>query len=220
VTGEIRKARTFKQMDGRIEVPLSFPPYGSLIIVFREPISHTTQGKAERNWPDYKVAQQIESPWDVRFDPVWGGPGNVRFDQLVGWTQRPEPGIRHYSGKAVYTTTFRFPGPKTLSRQYILDLGEVLDIGIARVKLNGKDMGILWTKPFRADITGALQTGENALIVEVTNSWRNRLIADRDLPPEKRYTQTNITVTDKWLAEESGLLGPVQILVTGHEGHR
>ena len=212
VTGEIRKAKAFKQTNGQTEVPLSFPPNGSIFVVFREPISSTTQGKAEGNWPDYRVAQQIEGPWDVYFDPVWGGPRNVRFDQLVSWTQRPELEIQNYSGKALYTTKFNFASPRTQSQYYALDLGEVLDIGIAKVKLNEKDLGIVWTKPFRADIRSALTNGENDLTIEVINSWRNRLIADRNLPLDKRYTQTNITVTDKWLPEKSGLLGPVQIL--------
>ncbi|MCJ7778622.1 MAG: hypothetical protein MUP16_09945, partial [Sedimentisphaerales bacterium] len=75
VTGEIRKAGAFKQFDGRTELPLSFPPYGSLFVVFREPISATTQEKDEKNYPEYKVLQQIQGPWDVYFDPERGGPG-------------------------------------------------------------------------------------------------------------------------------------------------
>ncbi len=220
VTGKVCKAEAFKQSNGRIEVPLKFAPYGSLFIVFREPISETTQGKAERNFPEYKVLsrkgwpspQQIQGPWDVYFSPKWGGPGKVRFDKLISWTDRPEQKVRSYSGKAIYKTTFDLSGQKTSNQQYVLDLGEVLDVGIARVKLNGKDLKVLWTKPFRADITSTIQNAENTLIVEVVNSWRNRLIADKDLPEKKRYTRTNITVTSQWNLRKSGLLGPVQIL--------
>ncbi|OHB75143.1 MAG: hypothetical protein A2Z25_21715 [Planctomycetes bacterium RBG_16_55_9] len=212
LTGEIRKATAFRQTSGRTEVPLSFPPYGSLFVVFRESISSTTQGTAESNFPDYKPAQHLEGPWDVHFDPEWGGPEKARFEKLISWTQHPEPGIRNYSGKAIYTTTFQFLGPKTPGRRHVLDLGEVFDLGIAKVKLNDLDLGVVWTKPFRTDITSPLKDGANTLEIKVINSWRNRLIADRDLPPEKRYPQTNITVTPQWSPEESGLLGPVQIL--------
>jgi hypothetical protein len=214
VTGNIYNARAFRQSDGRTEIPLSFAPYGSLFVVFRKPISGTAQGQATANSPDYKVFQEIQGPWDVYFDSNRGGPGKVRFDQLISWTQRPEESVRSYSGKATYTTTFYLTGPKKDSRQYVLDLGEVLDTGIARVRLNGKDLGVVWTKPFRADVTSMVQNGENTLAVEVINSWRNRLVADRDLPQDKRYTQTNIRVLPNWKLNKSGLLGPVQILVS------
>jgi hypothetical protein len=212
VTGEICKAKAFRQFDGRTEVPLRLPPYGSLFVVFREPISETTQGNAERNSPDYKTLQQIQGPWDVYFDPKWGGPGKVSFDRLISWTERPEQEIRYYSGKATYTTTFHLSGLKTTGQNYVLDLGEVLDVGIARVKLNGKDLKVIWTKPFQVDITGIAQNGENTLEIEVVNSWRNRLIADRDLPEEKRLTKTNIIARPDWVLCKSGLLGLVQIL--------
>jgi hypothetical protein len=213
VTGKVYKAKAFSQFDGRTEVPLKFAPYGSLFVVFREPISGTTQGKAKRNFPDYKALQQIQGPWDVYFDPNRGGPGKVRFDQLISWTERPEEGVRSYSGKGIYTTTFSLIQKKLVGQQYVLDLGEVLDTGIARVRLNGKDCGVVWSKPFQVDVTNIIQNGENILIVEVINSWRNRLVADRDLPQDKRYTRTNIRVLPSWNLDRSGLLGPVQILL-------
>ena len=62
--------------------------------------------------------------------------------------------------------TFR-PGQGVL-----LDLGRLEDVGIAKVILNGLDLGILWTPPFQADLTNAIQKGENTLEVEVVNSWQ------------------------------------------------
>jgi len=91
---------------------------------------------------------------------------------------------------------------------------------MARVKLNGTDLGIVWRPPFRVDISKAVKSGENKLEVMVVNSWRNRLIGDSKLPKDKRLTWTNIKVLDrtiskrrpKWELEESGLLGPVKIV--------
>ena len=56
---------------------------------------------------------------------------------------------------------------------------------------------------------------------ETINSWRNRLIGDRELPGEHRLTRTNIEVLDrtlnkrqtKWELEPSGLLGPVTLSI-------
>jgi len=153
----------------------------------------------------------IPGPWQVRFDPKWGAPDKVTFDKLTSWTQHSEPGIKFYSGKATYRTTFTFEEKIDRRKEYWLDLGKVEDVGIARVRLNGRDLGILWTMPFRADISDVLKPGRNLLEADVINSWRNRLVGDRDLSQSRRYTKTNITIRPEWKLLESGLLGPVTI---------
>jgi len=45
---------------------------------------------------------EIAGPWQVTFDAKWGGPEAVTFEKLESWADRPEPGIRHYSGTAIY----------------------------------------------------------------------------------------------------------------------
>ena len=52
-----------------------------------------------------------------------------------------------------------------------MQLEDVKDVGIAEVKINGKDKGVLWTKPFRIEISEELQKGENKLQIKVVNSW-------------------------------------------------
>ncbi|WP_394353192.1 glycosylhydrolase-like jelly roll fold domain-containing protein [Mucilaginibacter humi] len=51
-------------------------------------------------------------PWNVSFDPKWGGPKNIVFDNLQDWTLRPENGIKYYSGLATYTKQFDMPSTK------------------------------------------------------------------------------------------------------------
>jgi len=97
--------------------------------------------------------------------------------------------------------------PNPQARIY-LDLGEVKNV--AEVRVNGKSLGVLWTKPFRVEITGAVKSGKNELEIDIVNLWPNRLIGDDGLPPEKRLTKTNVrefTKDSKLLS--SGLLGPV-----------
>ena len=55
---------------------------------------------------------------------------------------------------------------------------------MAQVKLNGKDLGILWKPPYRVEITDAVKPGDNALEVQVTNLWVNRMIGDETLPED------------------------------------
>jgi hypothetical protein len=58
-----------------------------------------------------------------------------------------------------------------------------------------------------------LQPADNLLQVEVVNFWPNRIIGDDALPPEQRFTKTNIRkLTKDTPLVPSGLFGPVRIL--------
>ena len=211
VDGSIREAATFRFVDGFTQVPLEFDPYGSIFVVFQKASSGDRSDGP--NFPTWRQTQPIAGPWDVTFDAKWGGPDQpVRFDALTDWTEHKNPGIKFYSGKAVYRTTFEIDH-NPASNPLAIELGQVNDIGIARVRLNGTDLGVVWRPPFRADVSKAVKRGENKLEVMVVNSWRNRLIGDRELPDDKRLTRTNISVTKNWKLEPSGLLGPVTLSI-------
>jgi len=213
LTGESREAAAYSQGEGGTTLPLDFGPYGSLFIVFRRPIARDAEGVAPRNFPQVRPLCEVTGPWAVRFDPKWGGPGPVSFDRLVSWPERPEDGVRHYSGTATYTAEFDVPGGRPGQGQHLfLDLGEVREL--ARVRLNGVDLGVVWTPPFRVDITDAARPAANRLEVEVVNLWPNRLIGDAALPEAARFTQTNVAYAPSTPLFESGLLGPVQILAS------
>jgi hypothetical protein len=157
--------------------------------------------------------KRIESPWDVSFDPQWGGPADTVFSELKSWTEFESKGIRYYSGDATYVNTFRISGKQLKDRKILLNLGNILEL--ATVRLNGKELGVQWKSPFRVDITDEVKSGENTLEIEVTNLWPNRLIGDSKLPEEDRYTQTNVKKFDaegsgKYI-RKSGLLGPVRL---------
>ncbi len=152
---------------------------------------------------------ELAGPWDVQFTPGWGAPERVTFEQLKDWTQRPEEGIRHYSGKATYRKKFVLP-ESLQDKRLCLDLGTVRDL--ATVRLNGRDLGTLWLAPWRVDITNAARPGENVLEIEVINPWNNRLVGDMKLPPEKRYTFLVVnTLPANTPLLPAGLLGPVTV---------
>ncbi len=70
---------------------------------------------------------------------------------------------------------------------------------------------------FRADCTEALREGANELVIEVSNTWYNRLAGDGRLPPEQRRTRTNVPRSggQPWAKLEplpSGLFGPVRLI--------
>ncbi|SEN69353.1 hypothetical protein SAMN04488505_1128 [Chitinophaga rupis] len=205
VSGRTQPAVAYTQAGGVTTVPVSFAPYGSWFVVFRKPVPVTQQGTAATNFPEFRVTDTLQGPWQLHFDERWGGPASVEFPSLTSWTERPEPGIRYYSGSVVYHKEFNYD-PK--QKHIYLNLGAVKDVGIAGVKLNGKEIGVLWAPPYRIALND-IQPGKNVLEVEVINSWRNRLVGDRGVPAEKRFTKTNITIRPEWQLLESGLLGPV-----------
>lgn len=207
VTGNTGEVLAFTQENGVTKVPVSFTPYGSWMVVFRENISTAEQGTTGSNTPVFLPADTLKEEWQVHFDTAWGGVERATFPQLVSWTERPEPGIKYYSGSAVYKTTFNGKAGEQLA----LDLGTVKDVGIAHVTLNGQDLGVVWAPPLRVPVSGILKNGKNVLEIEVINSWRNRLVGDRHQPEDKRFTRTNITIRPEWELLPSGLLGPVVI---------
>jgi len=215
VTGAHSFAASYNETNGRTVVPLDFTPCGSWLVVFRAPAAgHPATASA--NQSVFKPVQSLAGPWRVKFDPRWGGPENAVFDELVSWTQRPEPGIKFYSGTATYENAFDWPataGNSDAPPRVWLDLGRVREL--AEVRVNGRACGIVWSPPFRVDITGALKPGRNSLAVDVVNFWPNRIIGDAALPADQRLTRTNIrklTATTPLIA--SGLFGPVQLLET------
>jgi hypothetical protein len=126
---------------------------------------------------------KIDGLWDVHFSPNWGAPPQVQFQKLISWSEYPDEGVRYFSGKATYRKKILISEEFLKKDQLLmLDLGEVEVMSI--VTLNGKDMGILWKKPFRIDITNAAKKGENDLELTVVNLWPNRLIGDEHLPED------------------------------------
>jgi hypothetical protein len=175
----------------------------------------------------------IGCPWQLSFPPDWGTPPQVTLDKLISWTEHADPGVKYFSGTAVYEKTFTWdiaPAPDT---RVVLDLGALRNF--AEVRLNGRPFPVLWKPPYRLDITEAVQTGENTLQIEVTNLWPNRLIGDEQLPDDREWEDTHLAAWPQWVLDgkpsptgrftfttwhhwqkddaplPSGLFGPVQL---------
>lgn len=211
VTGDIRELTEWRSEDGRTVVPLVFEPRQSWFVVFRK-TTHARDSRGPANFPPLQPLAEITGPWHVSFDPQWGGPQQVAFDTLDDWSKRAENGIKYYSGIASYKKTFDLPQavPQDPSSRIYLDLGSVKNI--ASVKLNGRDLGVVWTAPWRLEVTAVMRRDTNELEIKVANLWPNRLIGDAGLPPEKRLTVTNVQTYDTSASLlPSGLLGPVTL---------
>ena len=215
VTGEMRIASSFTQHDGYTTVPLEFVPYGSYFVVFDKTISTDKQGEGDRNFSKLEIAQDLSHSWEVMFDTTMGGPQKVFFEDLSNWIDRPEEGIKYYSGTATYRKSFNLSFKKGNGERIYLDLGDVKHV--SSVRFNNKDLGVLWCTPWRIDITDYVKEIGNFVEIDVINLWANRVIGDWKLPKEQRFTRTHDVFRFDMLRAstpltDAGLLGPVSIL--------
>jgi hypothetical protein len=124
--------------------------------------------------------RRIEGGWSVLFEKGHGAPDSeLAMEKLSSWSESTIPGVRYFSGTAIYRTRFTLTRGEVKATRRIA-LGEVRDI--ARVRLNGRYLGVAWYEPFELPTVDAAREGENVLEVEVTNGWHNRLLGDHLLP--------------------------------------
>jgi len=206
VTGEIRGYSGFKEIDGRTTVPLKFNALQSWFVVF------TDVGKSDKlqslSFEEPTVEQVIKGEFVVNFHNKDIGPSEeVTFSTLTDWAESDDEKIKYYSGTAEYTTTFEMSEIKE-GLNYYINLGEVAVM--AEVKVNEQLAGGVWIAPYRLDVTELLKKGTNKLEIEVANLWRNRMIKDKKLPADQRYSWTVVDdIAPDEAAHKSGLLGPV-----------
>jgi hypothetical protein len=195
-----------------------------------ESIFVRTRGRADTSFahgPAWKYLDPIGQPtrltgdWRVTF--LRGGPDlppafNLPNTKLASWTEQ-SPAHEAFAGTARYELDFDLPSaPAAASGDWLLDLGDVRET--ARVFVNGTEVDLLWSIPFRTRIDARhLKTGRNTLAIEVTNLAANRI---RDL--DKRgvkwanfYDANVVNVNYKkmdaanWPVMPAGLLGPVTL---------
>lgn len=207
-TGETRSAAAWFVKDGRTTLPISFAAQQSVFVVFARNTDATT-GSAKSNNLALSPLADLSEGWDVSFDSgeIARGPKDpVRFDALTDWSTSDDDAIKYYSGTAVYRKTFQLDAaPKG---DVYLTLGGVSEM--AKVAINGRRVGGVWTAPLRLDVSQYLKKGENAIEIEVVNCWVNRLIGDSALPEAQRKTwcPVNPYKPDSPL-KKSGLFGPI-----------
>ena len=199
VTGTRRDLPEFETTSGRTIVPMEFAASQSFFVVFRKKAAPVMPGA--KNFPALLPAQELDGAWAVSFDPKRGGPDRpVSFPALEDWTKRPEPEIKYFSGTATYRKSFDLAATERARPEAIaaLDLGSVQHI--ARVRLNDRDLGVVWCAPWRVAIPrGLLQATGNQLALEITNTWANRLIGDEQEPADS-----------EWASGHMGFGGPLK----------
>ncbi|HEY0746419.1 MAG TPA: glycosyl hydrolase [Steroidobacteraceae bacterium] len=191
-----------------VAVPLVFGAHEAFFVVFR-PAS--TRPKAAHRVRSHEILRVL-GPWQVRFQSGRGAPPSSTFPRLADWRISSDEGIKYFSGAATYTASIRLPAlPAASRRRMLLDLGEVHELAV--VFLDGVALGTAWHAPFEIELPQAAARGTHELEIRVDNLWVNRLVGDQQpganavaFAPQSPYTANSPLM-------QSGLLGPVRILV-------
>jgi hypothetical protein len=195
----------------RMEARVQLDSGQSMIVrTFDKPVRATAWAYAD----SAGAPATLRGTWSVSF--IDGGPTlpkSFTGDAPVAWTSRGDDDADRFAGTARYTLTFDAPDGAS---RHLLALGRVAES--ARVKLNGREVGVLFANPFTIE-TGPLRRTGNTLEVEVTNVSANRI---RDLDRRgikwKIFRDINFVGIDykpfdasNWPVRASGLAGPVTL---------
>lgn len=225
VTGRTYIPEQWAEREGRTEVSLSLPAYGSRFVIFfkskdalelfaGDSLLHEENVAAENmakrlvrhEWKEESRTPLENSEWTVHFEKT-----DVKLvrDELFDWSKESDAKVKFYSGRACYTSFFvvqdEFDG------SVLLSLGRVANV--ATVRVNGKACGIAWTPPYQVDITSALVAGANRLEIEVVNTWANALrgMDQGSAPFDGIWANAKYRLPGDDLLP-AGLLGPVELV--------
>jgi hypothetical protein len=183
VTGETKPV-SYKIENGLTTVSFDLAGRESVFVVFRKPA--TAPSRVVAPAAPTTVAR-LDGPWKLVFKPGPGAPASgVTLTSLSSWGTNADPTIKYFSGTGIYTQTLNVTAAQLRSgKRMVLDLGEVRDL--AEVLVNGKSAGVVWTPPYKVDVTDALKAGANQIEIRVTNEWTNRIAGDRALPDQRVF---------------------------------
>ncbi|MFA6544025.1 MAG: glycosyl hydrolase [Limisphaerales bacterium] len=209
LTGEISSCPQYQVGKDTVRVPLQLPPNGSTFVVFRKKAEGHREPLAKNPAPAGATGTTVATlagPWRIQFNPARAGLAKFETNTpaLFLWNESADARLKTFAGSASYLTVFNAK-PETKNSKVILDLGAVHDL--AEVFVNGKSAGVVWTAPFRVDVTKLLQPGTNALEIRVVNTWHNWRVANKFSPVEHSWAGRGL----KEPPLPAGLVGPVTL---------
>lgn len=205
MTGRIVENLDWESKNGRTDIKMNLDGAESAFIVFQKPTALSCGTAPEVK--ETAIPLNIGG-WNIEFETT----GKVlAAQQLFDWTDSDNDSIKYYSGTATYTTGFVMP-ELTDGDRILLNLDNLHDV--AKVSVNGEECGIVWTAPYRIDITDAVKNGDNSLVINVTNTWANAIAGSDEgkAPFGGIWTNGKYRRNEKTLIP-AGLKGPVSVTV-------
>lgn len=180
--GETEILAPVKATDGYSRLAMKLGPQESVFVTFHCDGALRGVPMALSRRAETAGERPLTNVWTAVFDSPFGKRvAEKTFAKLSSWSESDDPAVKYFSGTAVYRTTFTLTADEAKGVRK-LSLGDVRDI--ARVRLNGRDLGVVWCAPFEVTTLEEVRAGENVLEVEVTNGWHNRLLGDHLLPDD------------------------------------
>ncbi|MDO4159276.1 MAG: glycosyl hydrolase [Prevotellaceae bacterium] len=217
MNGEFGKAK-IRNNNGHTEIYLKLASGESTIIKTFTDVD--VDVKDWTYWTPQGEEKDMNGKWKISFvssEPeVKSLPNEV---SLGSWTDiEGAQGVKETMGTACYSINIDVTEADIKGCEWLLDLGDVRES--ARVRVNGKEVAVLFAVPFRCLIGSYLKAGANTIEVEVTNLPANR-IADMDRKGVQWRNFKDINIVDlnykrtpytSWQPMPSGLIGPVRLL--------
>lgn len=207
VTGVIRKLPAFRQEEKTTVVPMKLEKNECVFVVFREK-GEPSATTLEANYPAPLRTQEATGEWNVTFESAFKTPSPVRMATLDNLSDNANDSIRYFSGTATYTTSVSLDCAGRGEHMFMTfdNVGTM-----AKVYINGKYAGGVWTAPYRLDVTDFVKNGNNDVKVEVVNTWVNRIVGDMNLPESERETYLFVNhLNAKTPLPPSGIIGKVK----------
>lgn len=161
------------------------------------------------------VKSEINSISPVKIDFTQGKPilpQSLQFDQLGFWTN--DSTTQYFTGKGVYKFSFSLDSA-ALSQANVLHFTDIRDW--AKVKINGKEMGSMWSLPYKIDIPKGILKEKNEIELEVGNVSANYIrLLEKQKVNWKNFHEINFVDirykpfdASSWSVEPAGFGGKI-----------
>lgn len=176
---------------------------------FRTPKSH-----AKKLTPEY-VQKEVDIKGPVNIEFVHGSPSlpkNLDFETANYWTS--DLSTQYFTGQGVYKLHISLDSI-ALAQTNFLHFTQIRDW--AKVKINGKEIGTMWSIPFKIEVPKGVLKAENEIELEVSNVSANYIrLLDQQRVPWKNFYEINfVDIRYKpfdaatWAIEPAGFAGKI-----------
>lgn len=210
IDGHVRELKSYAMKGNVTQIPMRLLPQESVFVVFAKTNKEEELPLSlELNYPTRQDVMILKDDWNITLRSMVNDGKILEHTYLQDLSQSDDDYVKYFSGTATYTNTFEL-GENIDYKRLVLNLGTVYEM--AKVKINGKEIGGVWTAPYILDVTEAVKPGENQIEVIVVNNWINRLVGDSRLDDSERNTSCSYrSHNPSTPLQPSGLLGPVKL---------